>query len=589
VVLGSLVLGALAAAALPRWMPPPPAPPAPVAVARVEPFPGGPDAPSSIMPEDVVGPDACKSCHRKNYDKWLKHPHRRMNQLATDDTVLADFESRTVEHQGGTARFEHPSKDVFLMTIDFAKAPRRVYRITRVIGVRLRQFYVGVLVEGVPGRLNVPDDEVVTPFGWWVIDERWAPMNYFWPYGDDLPEGGATEFGPWPKDMPIRKACYQCHNTTAYLHRLGSSNADDMGFAAKDVVRDEQALDAEIRARSVGSGAPASGPGSQLDRNILHVGITCENCHFGARAHAEEDHEYQFGPSSPHLALRPADASQTAERSKDNPWLVNGICRQCHNSTGVLYPDGTALGNSLEATEQDASACASKMSCTSCHDPHEAGPADEGGPDDPRHLDACIDCHAGFAAGAGRQVHSKHLLESANCLDCHMPRTNVGITHAVRTHRISIPGDPRVMAVGGPNACNLCHADRSIAWTVEQLNTLWDRRIEPAAGWAAAWGGSLDTPAIEAWTVTDSQHVQMVLTEVLARRSDRDSFDRLLTLVEDPCGAVRAFALNAIERRVGRRIPPEELDVAALPAPRAAQLAKLRPTLWASQAGAASP
>jgi hypothetical protein len=276
------------------------------------------------------------------------------------------------------------------------------------------------------------------------------------------------------------------------------------------------------------------------------------------------------------MDLRPTNGADPTDRTKENAWLVNGICRQCHASDGPFYPDGTAWGNSLESLEQDNSACASEISCTDCHDPHQAGPPEGSGPDNPAHIAACHDCHAGYDSKEKLQAHSKHLPQTASCLDCHMPRTNVGILHAVRTHRIAVPGDPRMMAVAGPNACNLCHLDKSIAWTMEQLETMWGRHTEPEPGWAKAWGGSLDTPAVDVWMKADAQTTQMFLTDALTRRNGPDSLPRLVELLEDPCGATRAFALMGIERLHGRLVPPEEFDAAAVPAVRAQQLEKAR-------------
>jgi hypothetical protein len=49
-----------------------------------------------------------------------------------------------------------------------------------------------------------------------------------------------------------------------------------------------------------------------------------------------------------------------------------------------------------------------------------------------------------------------------------------------------------MLEVGAPNACNLCHLDRSIRWTLAALDTGWGVRLRapPPAGWrrtAAIW------------------------------------------------------------------------------------------------------
>ena len=55
-----------------------------------------------------------------------------------------------------------------------------------------------------------------------------------------------------------------------------------------------------------------------------------------------------------------------------------------------------------------------------------------------------------------------------------MPRIVQGISAFVRTHRISSPADPAMLGDRGVNACNLCHLDRSVAWTIVELADGWN-------------------------------------------------------------------------------------------------------------------
>jgi hypothetical protein len=57
-------------------------------------------------------------------------------------------------------------------------------------------------------------------------------------------------------------------------------------------------------------------------------------------------------------------------------------------------------------------------------------------------------------------------------MDCHMPHTTFGLFEAMRSHRIDNPSAAVSARTGRPNACNLCHLDRTLAWTAEHL-TAW--------------------------------------------------------------------------------------------------------------------
>jgi hypothetical protein len=538
------------------------------------------DAPSNILPGDYVGPEACSDCHEENYEAWQEHPHRRMNQMASEETVLGDFDDASVALGRVTARFEHAPGEDYTVTLEGGGAPRRAYRITRTIGVRVKQFYAGVLIEGDPVGTNGVDDEVVVPFGWWIAQRRWMPITYFDPYGD----GAGTEADTLAiPDGTIRSGCAYCHNTLPYLFRLGVDNTQLRGFHDRDLSLDTGALRGAIAGVTSLERLPGFPPGIQqgfdVTSQLVTVGISCESCHFGTRAHAEEKSKYRFGPSAPSIDLRPATAGQAADRTKDNPWIVNGICRQCHASVGSFYADGSSTENSRESLELERGACASKIACTDCHDPHEKGPDEEAGPDDPLQVAACTRCHAAFASDATARTHARHAPAQASCLDCHMPRITQGMNHALRSHRISIPVDPRMLATGAPNACNVCHTDRSPAWTIAELAKGWNRVVTPEPAWAAAWKGSLDTTASDAWMASPDEHARLVLIEALGRKHDTDSMRRLASLLDDPAGTTRAFAAMAIGRRVGRWLGPEELDVMAPQAERRAQLATLVPKL----------
>ena len=54
-------------------------------------------------------------------------------------------------------------------------------------------------------------------------------------------------------------------------------------------------------------------------------------------------------------------------------------------------------------------------------------------------------------------------------MNCHMPKINEGLQDMVRTHQIFNPTDARMIEANQPNACNLCHLDKNIDWTLTHL------------------------------------------------------------------------------------------------------------------------
>src|SRR5262249_40172872 len=153
-------------------------------------------------------------------------------------------------------------------------------------------------------------------------------------------------------------------------------------------------------------------------------------------------------------------------------------CAQCHSSTIPQYPNGAAIANSCEAGDMHGGACASQIRCVNCHEPHTAGEP-SGGPTPAKHLRACVRCHTQYRDTEKATAHARHPISAGvDCLDCHMPRYVQGVDEVSRTHRIAAPVE-RSMAAGGlPNACNLCHLDRSLNWTLSELERGWGRQMK---------------------------------------------------------------------------------------------------------------
>jgi hypothetical protein len=128
-----------------------------------------------------------------------------------------------------------------------------------------------------------------------------------------------------------------------------------------------------------------------------------------------------------------------------------------------------------------------------------------------------------------------------------MPRVVMGIDRYVRTHRISSPTNSELYARAAPNACNLCHLDRPIEWTLAELRAGWDVAV---AIRTTAYG---DDNVGDVWLASKSPAIRLIAAHAYARsplgRYARAQIEKGLT---DPRAYVRAwtaFALDDIERR----------------------------------------
>jgi hypothetical protein len=95
--------------------------------------------------------------------------------------------------------------------------------------------------------------------------------------------------------------------------------------------------------------------------------------------------------------------------------------------------------------------------------------------------DACLPCHASMRADV--PAHTKHRADSSgsSCYNCHMPYTTYGLLKTIRSHQISSPSVEATLVTGRPNACNLCHLDKTLEWTASALNR-WYGTAGPTLG-----------------------------------------------------------------------------------------------------------
>ena len=523
---------------------------------------------SNIERRDYVGPQACARCHRKRYAQWQTSSHRSMNRLVTPtSSVMGDFSDAVVDYGGGRVLFTQSARGRF-MTLENAAGIRRQYRVTRTIGWRYLQEYVGILVSGPePEGHRAYSVEIRLPFGYWRRRRAWVHRQYFDSWHPEEYSDGELAIDPYAPDyQPWAARCAWCHNTYPHELRLRRSIPAPVGHG-----REQYFLFASRTEPIAGNVIPLN--------ELVTVGISCESCHLGGREHAVNDKAIQFVPTSPRIEKR-SDAPDL-HGGRKNHVLINSACAQCHSTPTPRYVGGAAVRNSSEALDMARGGCATKIKCTDCHDPHERG-APSGSPDQPAHLSACVACHVGLVSEDAQLHHSGHTSDTASCLDCHMPRIVQGIDRYVRSHRISSPSRD-ALAQAAPNACNLCHLDRSIRWTMKQLGDRWAWDAGIPAHWTSAYQGSLDTPVGRVW-LRSRPNLRLVAAHAYARsRLGSTILPELIRLLDDPVAHDRVWMLFAIEDIVSRSLSVREYDPMAPPETRARQAAKLQIGLRAVQ------
>lgn len=540
-----------------------------------------------MLREDYVGSAACAGCHQSIYDAWLRSPMHRMTRQTAHTDIAAPFDGRSLTLGADVARLEQRGDSRF-MALE-REGQRSLFRVTKVIGGRYREDFVGEEVDPRAPDGAAIDAQRILPLSFLKFD---GTLRYKG-YSVMVRERHGLEPG-----LIWQRACVLCHNTApsfvalydelrgsgAPSYQGSASNELPPGKAFKYVIDDPEGLRRELERELALLGAVGRlprDPHHALDvaisntrerfdeRALLELGVGCESCHGGGRRHAEAPDRKNIGfelKSSFMHVEAPGGGAPTHAQD------VNRSCARCHTVLFSQYPftweggerrrnPGGSTTNSGEARDFLLGGCASAMDCTSCHDPH--------GEDDPRKLEelgsvrgnaVCTKCHAAYQTDAALARHTHHAPSSAGsaCLSCHMPKKNMGLAYELtRYHRIGSPTDEARVLGDRPLDCALCHAERSVEQITMTLEKWWGKRYDRAK-LRRLYGADLRGNAVRLTLLGGKPHEQVLAADIAARQGLPGTTNGIALLLDNPYPLVRYFARDALERRTGRKL---ELDM----------------------------
>ena len=472
-----------------------------------------PGSPLEVRDQGYVGEARCKSCHEDQHRTWHNSYHRTMTQAATPEAVIGEF-GVTLQHGSNNPPVRLTQEgDQFMMELvgqqmrDAAGQlrPARL-PIAMTTGSHHMQVYWAPI-----GR----DRTVVNvPFVYLRASREWVPWGscFLQPPNEEPALYPAT----WNKD------CIHCHTTHGQPREQSLPGAFDT-VAAEFGISCEACHgpgERHVAYREANKDAPAANdpivnPESLDHRRSSQVCGACHSFNTERMHHARPE----FRPGQDLHAMRQVirfDAAAQNEiraKTEDKALAEQAIEKISH----MFWPDGMARVTGREYTGMMDSGCHTRgtMSCVSCHRMHQSGadkrPPSEWADDqlDHRRLSdgACTQCHE--PEKFQTPAHTHHAVGSvgAECMNCHMPHTSWGLLRGLRNHRVNSPDLARDLAAGRPNACNLCHLDKSIEWSARHM-TEWygapppkmkDEERRTAAGVLWTLKGDAGVRALMAW------------------------------------------------------------------------------------------
>ncbi|MGI9243094.1 MAG: cytochrome c3 family protein, partial [Verrucomicrobiales bacterium] len=296
--------------------------------------------------------------------------------------------------------------------------------------------------------------------------------------------------------------------------------------------------------------------------HAITLGIACEACHNGCADHVkDEDVVPSFFPKSPHVVV---EGTSNEEVWGHNAINVNWACSRCHSGGRKTYAGGISTWNSTELSDAARGGCydpvaaretgMTHLTCVTCHNPHE-GIGQQWPRTRAEDNKSCVDCHSQFKNEETLVSHTHHPAAStgSDCMNCHMPRINEGLQDMVRTHTIFSPTEPRMIEANQPNACNQCHVEEGIDWTLGYLKEWYGADGFDRSRIDLNYPGRAESAAL-GWLRSPHSGTRLVGSDSLTRAKASWALPDLIGMLDDDHLINRQFTARGLEKMLGRNL-----------------------------------
>ncbi|MDX1944628.1 MAG: multiheme c-type cytochrome [Pirellulaceae bacterium] len=375
-----------------------------------------------------VGRESCATCHQPEHTQWTGSHHDLAMEVATDKSVLGDFNNAELTHHGTRSRMFRQDGKFYIHT-EGPDGKLADFEIKYTFGVDPLQQY---MVE-FDRPADMPAHETarlqVLRVSWDTQKKRWFHLD-----PPDVKEKLAPD-----DDLHWTGIAQRWNNMCADCHSTNLHKNFDVATAIYHTTWSE-------------------------------IDVSCEACH---------------GPGSLHVKLAEAPSlfwdrergyALAKLKGKENTAEIQA-CAPCHSRRRMVQTGYTAGcnyydyfsnelltqssyhadGQILDEVYEFGSFIQSKMyhkgiRCTDCHNPHTAQTKFSGN-------QLCTSCHQHPAPKYDSFAHHRHPTGSkgASCVECHMPQTTYMQVDPRRDHSLRVPRPDLSVNLGTPNACTGCH------------------------------------------------------------------------------------------------------------------------------------
>ncbi len=407
-----------------------------------------------------VGSAQCRPCHEDAYAAWKTSHHDLAMQPAADSTVLGDFGNATLTYYGVTSRFFRRD-GAFVVTTDGPDGKLHDYDIAYTFGVWPLQQYLVAFPGGRYQCLSLAWDSRTREEG----GQRWFHL-----YPNERIRSNDELHWTAP-DQNWNYMCAECHSTRLEKHYDNATRTYATTWS-------------EI---SVGCEACHGAGSAHIEwANMIKNGknpVRFKAMGLQVRLKDFSGGSWTFAPGAPTATHTPAWRADAqietcarchSRRTTVSDTYVNGKPFMDTHLPSVLedplyYADGQIREEDYEyASFRQSKMYHSGVACSNCHEPHAAklrAPGDQ----------VCAQCHAQQVFASRSHHFHKPDSAGASCTACHMPEHTYMVVDRRRDHSIRVPRPDLSVTLGTPDACTMCHTDKSDQWAADSALVWWPK------------------------------------------------------------------------------------------------------------------
>ena len=389
-----------------------------------------------VVTASFVGRGSCASCHQPQLASFEGSHHDKAMAIATDESVLADFNNQTLEHFGITSRMFRDG-DRYMINTEGPDGQLHDYEIKYTFGVEPLQQYMVEIQPSTNSVAGISDGYAENEVGRvQVLRVSWDTRENKWFYlsppdvldkldpSDPLHWTGITQ--NW------NTTCAICHSTDFHKNFDLASNSYHSTFSEIDVSCEachgpaSYHVELAERASFFWDRNHGYGLAKLKTENNLDQISTCAPCH-SRRAEVVEG----FSPSC----------------NFDEYFALQTINEPIYFADGQIRDEDYVHGSFIQSKMFH-----NGVKCSDCHDMHSTKLIHSGN-------QVCTSCHQHPAGKYDTPNHHHHAVGTpgAQCVNCHMPQTTYMAVDHRRDHSFRVPDPALSITTGTPNACTACH------------------------------------------------------------------------------------------------------------------------------------